>query len=146
MVSMTAMTPPFRTKGLTWKGAREFYDRVVPGGAAAVARACGPELRPFLEEPVLPSSWYDVLPIVKVAATAAKLAGKPADVMVRENAAFVARRDMGGVYRFILSMVPPDTVALRLGRLSLQYFDFGTEKSERRGPKEVRTTRTGIPG
>lgn len=135
----------FRTKGLTWRGAREFWDRRVPGGAAAVAAGCAPEHRRLLEDAVLASAWYDALPIVPIAAVAAELAGVPLAELVRENAVYVARRDVTGVHRFLLSLVSPETVAVRLGKVSLQYFDFGTEESRRISAGVVQTARRGIP-
>ena len=144
MVTNASNDPVFRTKGLTWRGAREFWDQRVPGGTAAVLAACTPEQRLLLSEAVLASAWYPVMPIVPITAIAARLAGVRLDVLVRENAAYIATRDVNGVYRFLLSLVSPEIVALRLGKVSLQYFDFGSEES-RVIEGGVVTLRRGIP-
>ena len=96
-------TSGFRTKGLTYASARAYYDVAVPGGAAAVSEAIaktGDEaLAAFFNQPFTSGSWYDVLPIATISAFAARLRGVSHAQLVRENAAWVAKRDLAGVYR-----------------------------------------------
>jgi len=105
---------PFHAKGLVYRGARSFYDLKVPGGAAALRDHLSPALATFFyEERFVPGSWYDILPIVPISEVAAGLWGVTHAQLVRENAAWVARRDIHGVYRFLLKLASPSIVAQR---------------------------------
>jgi hypothetical protein len=64
---------------------------------------------------------------------------------VRENAAWVARRDLRGVYKIILSLASVEAVAMRLGGLSMRYFDFGSAETRKLGPSSIESDRVGIP-
>ena len=140
---------PFRAKGLVYGGAREYWEKRVPGGVAAlrdtVAATGDLALARFIETPFVASGWYDALPIVPLSAVAARLAGVPQAQLVRENAAWLAERDLHGVYRVILMVASVEMVAMRLGKLSMQYFDFGQAESVRVRDKVVESRRSGIP-
>ena len=119
----------FRAKGLVYLGAREYYNEVVPGGAAAVRAAIADTgdraLSAFFEQHFVASGWYDILPVATISAFAARLRGIPHAQQVRENSAWLAKRDLRGVYRILVSMSSVAMVAMRLPRLSMRYFDFG---------------------
>jgi hypothetical protein len=140
---------PFRTKGLVYQGAREYWEQRVPGGVVAIERtvtATGDaELARFLATRFVPSAWYDALPIAPLSAVAARLLGIPHAQLVRDNAAWLAKRDLHGVYRAILALASVESVALRLGKLSMRYFDFGRADAARTGDKVVESRRFGIP-
>lgn len=137
---------PFHAKGLVYQGARDFYAQRIPGGLEALEPNLEDELREFFfEQQFLAGSWYDVLPIVPLSRRAAHLAGLTHPALVRENAAWVANRDMNGVYRFALKLASPAAVASRLPRLSMQYFDFGDASGEQTGDGRFETWRYGIP-
>jgi hypothetical protein len=140
---------PFRAKGLVYRGAREYWDERVPGGVAAVVGAMNDtgetSLGRFLANPFLASGWYDVLPIGPLSAAAARLSGVPHAQLVRDNAAWLAHRDLRGVYRVILALASVKTVAHRLGGLSMQYFDFGRAETVPISERVVESRRYGIP-
>jgi hypothetical protein len=137
---------PFHAKGLVFGGARQFWEHSVPGGVAAVQQAVGDiALAEFAKGPFLASGWYDVLPIVPLSATAARLRGIPHSQFIRENAAWLAERDLRGVYRVILALASVEMVALRLGKLSMRYFDFGRAETNRLGAHSIESVRRGIP-
>lgn len=136
---------PFHAKGLVYQGARHFYAARVRGGLEAFRRHLEPELAEFFDQPFLAGSWYDILPIVSLSQTAARLSGLAHHQLVRQNAAWVAERDMNGVYRFALKLTSPAAVVSRLPRLSLQYFDFGRAEGEMTGDRRFETWRHGIP-
>lgn len=142
-------TSPFHAKGLVYGGAREFWDLKVPGGCAAVQRAVGSagdtELARFFEQPFLAGGQYDVLPIVALSAMAARLRGIAHAQHVRENAAWLAERDLRGVYRVFLTVASIEMVASSLGRLSMKYFDFGRAETSRLGDRRLESRRYGIP-
>lgn len=137
---------PFHAKGLVYQGARDYFERQVPGGAAAVARSLAPPLaRFFTEQPFVAGGWYDVMPIVAISAAAASVAGLSHATLVRQNAAWLAHRDVNGVYRALLRVARPEAVAARLPRASMQYFNFGSAEGEQVGAGHYESTRTGIP-
>jgi hypothetical protein len=152
---MTAQPPQgfvgstFRTKGLVYLGAIEFWDKVVPGGTEAVGRALvdagHPEVAALIETHFIPGAWYPVFPIVTCAVAAARLRSMQVGPHIRENAAWIARRDLRGVYRMILSVASVDAVAKRLGPLSMRYFDFGASETREVRPGVVESDRIGIP-
>ena len=140
---------PFHAKGLVYSGAREYWQQRVPGGIDAVRAALvatgDAELAGFLDTRFVASSWYDALPIVPLSAVAARLGGVPHAQLVRDNAAWLAERDLHGVYRVILMVASIEMVAMRLGKLSMQYFDFGRTETIRVRERVVESRRHGIP-
>jgi hypothetical protein len=157
--TMAAMVPafpafapgasPFHAKGLVFTGARDFYDATVPGGMAALLKGIestgDTPLAEFLRKPFLASGWYDILPILAMSATAARLRQMQHAQLVRENAAWLAERDLRGVYRMVLAILSIEAVATRLGKLSMQYFDFGSAETRKIGDRTVESVRSGIP-
>jgi hypothetical protein len=141
-------SPRSCTKGLVFHGARDFYDLFVPGGGSAVA-ACAaranPELGSFFSAPKLAGGWYDVMPIVPLSRAASELLAVPHAQLVRDNAAWLARRDLHGVYRFLLRLASIESVAMRLPALSMRYFDFGGADGRMIGPNVMESSRFGIP-
>jgi hypothetical protein len=139
----------FRTKGLVYQGAVDFWNERVPGGVAAVRQALvdsqhqGAAL--LFEEKMLAGGWYPVMPILPSAVAAARLRKMPVAAHVRENAVWVAQRDLRGVYKIILAVATIEAVAMRLGGLSMRYFDFGSADTRKAGPREVESDRVGIP-
>ena len=140
----------FRAKGLVYQGAVDFWNERVPGGVAAVRQALVDSQHPlaallFDEEAALAGGWYPVMPILPSAVAAARLRKMPVAAHVRENAVWVAERDLRGVYKIILSVASIEAVAMRLGGLSMRYFDFGNADTRKTGPHEVESDRVGIP-
>jgi hypothetical protein len=151
LVTAQGVVAPFRTKGLVFRGAFDFYDGLVPGGAVAViAHAVTwnpslPGLGRFLSQSFVAGGWYDVLPIVPLSRAAARLGGLTHRRIIRDNAAWMARRDLHGVYKVVLQLASVEMVAMRLPRLSLRYFDFGSSTGAMVGPKQMTSQRIGIP-
>jgi hypothetical protein len=83
--------------------------------------------------------------ILPSAVAAARLRKIPIATHVRENAVWVAHRDLRGVYKMILGVASIEAVVMRLGGLSMRYFDFGGADTRKVGPKEVESDRVGIP-
>jgi hypothetical protein len=141
---------PFHAKGLVFTGARDYYEATVPGGMAAllarIESTGDTPLADFLRKPFVAGGWYDTLPILAMSATAARLRQMPHAQLVRENAAWLAERDLRGVYRMVLALMSIEAVATRLSKLSMQYFDFGSAESRKIGDRTVESVRSGIPG
>jgi hypothetical protein len=142
-------TSPFKTKGLTLRAATEYYDQVIPGGTAAVKRAvlaAGDEgLATFMDTPFMASGWYDALPARTMSLHAARLLGVPHPQFMRDNGAWMADRDLRGVYRIILGLASVEMVALRLPRLSQMYLNFGSAEAIRVRERQVEAHVYGMP-
>jgi hypothetical protein len=139
----------FRTKGLVYQGALEFWEREVPGGAAAVIHALEDsgqgEVSSLFGTRFVPGAWYPVFPILAGGVAAARVRRIPVAQHIRENAAWIAKRDLRGVYRVILTLTSVEAVAMRLGALSMRYFDFGGAETRRVRAGVVESERVGIP-
>jgi hypothetical protein len=98
-----------------------------------------------LHDKIVAGGWYPVLPVLASAVAAARLRKMPVAQHVRENAVWVAQRDLRGVYKIILSVASVEAVAMRLGGLSMRYFDFGTADTRKVGPAAIVSDRAGIP-
>jgi hypothetical protein len=141
----TSVETKFRAKGLVFLGAREFYAAHVPGGWDGVLSQLSPEGAAFFTQTFLSGNWYDVMPILPLSAAAARASGKLQSRLVRENAEWLARRDLRGIYRLIVAVASVEMVAQKLPDLSLRYFDFGRAEGKMVGEKVFESNRFGIP-
>ena len=128
-----------------YRGAQDFYALRVPGGVEAVAVRLDPLERAFFDQRFLPGGWYDARHIFAISGAAADASGITHAQLVRENAAWVARRDIHGVYRFLLRLASPSAAAVRLPRASMQYFDFGTAEAKLDDDGRCVAVQAGIP-
>lgn len=137
----------FKTKGLVFIGAWDYYQKVIPGGAKAVcAKLQDDEIRKFFEQHFYIGLKYDVFPIVPISQAAAGLANLSHRELVMGNAKWVAHRDAKGVYRFVLKLSSVKLVAQMLPWVSLQYFNFGsTTGSVLADDKTLDAVQHGIP-
>lgn len=137
---------PFHVKGIAYRHAQSYYQSHVPGGLAAVASALDdPELRAFLVQEFLSASWYDVLPFVAIDAAAARACSTSMSRFVRECAHWQAQHELSGVYRVLLRLFSPNTVAAVLPRLSAQYYDFSTVRTCDSNAEGITVVRSGLP-
>lgn len=137
---------PFRIKGVAYRGHLEYVERFVPGGNAAVLAALNrPELDAFFAQPFLASTRYDVFPLAIAGIGCARVTGQPFRQFVRERSKWQANEDVNGVYRWMLRITSPETVAARLPRLISQYFDFGEQRIDVMEKGHLRAARTGMP-
>jgi hypothetical protein len=136
---------PFRAKGLVFLGARDYYAAHVTGGSDAVRAHLEPNVATFFNQNFLTGGWYDAMPILPISLAAARASGKPFPKLVRENAEWVAKRDLRGIYKIIVAMASIETVAERLPDLSLRYLNFGRAEGKMVGDKLFESQRFGIP-
>lgn len=138
-------TSPFRARGLLYQGAVDFWDAIFPGGIAAVRRVLEPELATFFSQMFIPSLAFDAMPIVPLSAAVAQALGKPHYELVRDNARWLAERDLRGVHRLLLGVLSPSTVATRLPKAALRYFEFGSAEATMAGDKRCDARQHDIP-
>lgn len=137
---------PFRIKGTGYRGHLEYVEANVPGGVRAMGEHFeDPRLARFFEQPFLAASLYDLHPLIAAAAPCAAILGVTPREFVDRRSRAQAPKDVGGVYRFLLAMVPTRSVARRVPQLFAQVFDFGRADVTRDEAGEVDATFEGIP-
>jgi hypothetical protein len=125
---------PYRQKGHGYLGDMAFFDRVVPGGSAAVVASIrGASLRAFLEQRFHASEWYDAYPGVALHRAAARLCRQPFDLL-RERAGAYHAETAGTLYHALLRCVSTENVALWGPRVASIYFEFGKIQTQVEGP------------
>jgi hypothetical protein len=129
---------PFHVKGVLYMGTQKYFSTEVPEGLARLAETLDdPGVRDFIQQKFLPSSWYDVLPVAALIRAEAEVCHQTVPGYLRKRAAFQAREDISGVYRWLLKLASPEMVALKLPRLLTQVFDFGDSYTERMDERSV---------
>jgi serine/threonine protein kinase len=137
---------PFHIKGIAYRGMVQLIERRVPGGLPGLLRELDDgRIVPFLRQPFLAASWYDILPMMPINATIARVLGKPLDVLGREQGAQQARHDVEQVYRRVFDAMTFDNVPSVLARFGRQYYDFGDCTGEQISPGHVVVLREGLP-
>jgi len=137
---------PFHVKGLLLLGYIQYCDDTVPGGFAAVReRLFDPAPQAFFSQPFVVGGWYDALPIVAMARSAALVAGIPHVEFLRRHAAWQADRDVNGVYRLMLKLASPQQVILALPGAAKRYFDFVRSEVRSVAPGRWEVTLHGVP-
>jgi len=136
---------PFRVKGHGLRARMDVYDRVVPGGRAAVIAAIDDEaIRSYLSQPILAASWYDLFAHAALDIAAADLRKKSAWESVASASALQAENDARGIYRLLLKVVSPHVLINKLGKITAQYFDQGTVEVDRVDDRAARMRLSGI--
>jgi hypothetical protein len=137
---------PFRIKGTVYRGHLEWVAENAPGGLEGVNRAYrDPRLAPYMSQQFLPSSWYDLLPVVTSAYVVARVCHLGFDEFLRMRTRIQAQRDLGGVYKLLLKLTSPANVVNRYAAVQQQYFSFGTATAELIAPRTARVQRGQIP-
>lgn len=136
---------PYRVKGHGLRARMAIYDRVVPGGSAAVLAALDdPAVRDYLSAPILAASWYDLFAHAALDRAAAGLRRMPAWESVASASAIQAKSDASGIYSLLLRLVSPHTLVRKLGAISAQYFDHGKIDAVKLEDRAARLTYGGI--
>jgi hypothetical protein len=137
---------PFGIKGTVYKRHLEYVAEVVPGGVAASLEGLpSPDYARFFEQQFLAASFYDIFPLLVAAGPCATLMKTTAHDFVAKRARDQAPKDLNGVYRFLLAMVPTASVARRLPQLLQQMFNFGSAEALRDEPGSVSAAILGLP-
>ena len=137
---------PFRVKGHGLRARMAVYDRIVPGGRAAVLAAIEDvAVREYLSGPILAASWYDCFAHAVLDIAAADVRKMTAWESVATASALQAEQDAGGIYSLLLKVVSPHLLIRKLGAISAQYFDHGEVLVEKVDAQTARLTRSGIP-
>ena len=137
---------PFRQRGSVYLSNFEFWERIVPGGVAAVrAQVNDPAMDRFLGQRFASSDFYDALPSAFLSVAAARVRKVPLYQHLREHGVFLAERSFSGFSSILLRVLSTEVVASWLPRLSASYHEFGTVETSRAGPGVIRGQRRGMP-
>jgi hypothetical protein len=116
---------PFHAKGVLYLGTQSFFAENVRGGLDALASEIQDEaLRAFITQKFLPASLYDVMAVPALVAYEARALRMGHDDYLLHRTRYQAKKDLGGVYAWLLRLASPRLVATRLPRIMLQMFDF----------------------
>src|SRR6478736_448451 len=98
-------TGPFHVKGVLYLGTQKYFQTEVPGGLERLAETLDdPSVKAFIQQKFLPSSLYDVLPVAPLIRAEAEVCHQTVPSYLRKRAAFQAREDISGVYRWLLKL------------------------------------------
>jgi hypothetical protein len=123
--------PEYCVKGNVYLGTKAYFEEKVPGGLETLYGAIRePELLAFLQQKFLTVAWYDVLPAVPLIRAEARAVGLSVRAYLEQRSAYQAEHDLSGVYRFLLQVVGTENVALRLPRVFVQIFNFGSSEMQ----------------
>ncbi|APR87364.1 hypothetical protein A7982_12713 [Minicystis rosea] len=137
---------PFRAKGVLYLGTQSFFDTNLLGGTEKlVADIAEPERRAFITQKFLPSGWYDVMPVPGLIAYEARALRMTLDQYLVHRTRWQAKKDLGGVYGWVLKLASPAAVATRLPKVFSQMFDFATAPPGVVTGKQVTATMGGVP-
>lgn len=137
---------PFRIKGTAYRGHMAYVAEHLPGGVPAMlAIVADPALREFYQQTFLAASFYDLYPLVAAGSICARMANVSLDKFVGVRTNYQAQRDVQGIYKVLLKVTSPETLAVRLPRLVGQYLDFGAAETHRIAPRHVAGEQTGTP-
>ncbi len=137
---------PFRVKGVLYLGTQSFFTEHVGGGMEALAsEITDPALRTFITQKFLASSLYDVTPVPALIACEARALRMTLDDYLLHRTRHQAKKDLGGVYAWLLRLASPRLVATRLPKIMLQMFDFAEAEIVSDEPKETVARLGNIP-
>jgi len=137
---------PFRVKGVLYLGTQSFFTEHVGGGMDALAsEITDATLRAFITQKFLPSSLYGVTPVPALSAYEARPLPMTPDAYPLPRPAHQAKKDLGGVYGWLLRLASPRLVATRLPKIMLQMFDFAEAEIVSDEPNETVARLGNIP-
>lgn len=137
---------PFRIKGMPYRGLAVMVARAVPGGMDGFCNALDDaRLAPFFRQTFLASGRYDVLPLVPLFATLARILKMPFEALVTEASAAQAKYDAKTVFKAMWSTTTVEGIAERIRRFGLQYFDFGEYEGTVPEPNRLVLVHPGVP-
>jgi hypothetical protein len=137
---------PYRIKGTAYRGHMAYVAEHLPGGVPAMLDCVAdPALRAFYQQTFLAASFYDIYPLVAGGHVCARMASTTFEGFVRVRTRYQAERDVAGVYKMLLKLTSPESLALRLPRLVGQYLDFGKADAHLVKPGHVVGTQAGTP-
>jgi hypothetical protein len=140
-------TSPFRINGVFYIGLRRYIEERTPRGLDGLTAALDDaELTAFARQTFLATSFYDLLPIVPLTETLARLQKKSFAEFVRRRARAQANADCEGVYRAFIGRNGGERELLDgIVKTSGRIYDFGAVEYAHVRPGLADITRTEVP-
>ena len=135
----------FQIKGVAYLGHLDYCQEFIPGGKERFLASLPALLRPFFQQPFLPSNWYDVFPLMAAGQVCADLLGLTYYEFVRLRAVHQAKKDIKGIYHIFFAIFSVKSIAVKLPKLFFQYFNFGEICLLKSEPSRVELERRGVP-
>lgn len=113
-------------KGTGWLAARDYLVQV--HGAECIEkirRTLSPEDQALFAKPVLPISWLDYGAYMRFMLAADRLLGRGDTRLLSDASTFNAKKDLGGIYKFFISLTSPEFIINNAGRVWNQYYNRG---------------------
>lgn len=137
---------PYGIKGSAFNGVKTYMEKHVPGGMKALLEQSKDEnLTKFMNQPFLPSAFYDVFAIALLRYHAAKMLEIDYDQHVFDGAAHQFNLDINGVYKVLLRVVSPMKVISRVAAATNNYFNFAPAAVEKVDNNSAILFRTDFP-
>ncbi len=137
---------PFHIKGNSYRGHMRFIGQQIAGGLPAMLAALPSDpLRQFAGQTFLPGGWYDFLPYAAICRTSARIRGVTYLQHLDDATRWQFKDDLNGIYRTLLRVVGPRSVANRITIMASNFFDFGSAKAVLIEDKRFEAIRTGVP-
>src|SRR5262249_14398392 len=117
---------PFRVRGGTICGLLDYLEERAPGKLAAMLDLVSDEaIRTYMQTIFLATAWYDFVPTLRFAETAAEVLGTSTAHLLSHHAAWQVQRDVRGVNRLLMKFVSPEAVVARSSGVFERYYNFG---------------------
>lgn len=94
-------------------------------GYDQVLAALSPDDRAVLQKPIVTASWVDYGVYLRWMLTADKVLGKGDFAVVHEINRYSARKDTGGIYKFLLRIISTETIISNAAGAWRQFYDTG---------------------
>jgi hypothetical protein len=128
-------TSPFLVKGSYY---RELQERLVDWDGIMGAVDDG-AVREFGLQRFLATEWYDYLPVLLMARALGIYLDCPADQAIGDQAVKSARRQLSGIYKFVLSFASPEVGMRRMSNVYRHIYSFGRCEISISGDRAVST-------
>ena len=117
-----------KTKGTNWIAMKDYLHKTFTAEQLKTLNEAldDESKRLFNDRTILQVSWVDYSVYMKILIVADRILGNGDLELLRKANYYCARRDISGVYRFLVSLVSPKTVINALGKLLARYYDRGT--------------------
>ncbi len=138
---------PFHVKGLAYKGLLHFVTTKIDGGIGVLAASMrDAQLRDYVTQTFLASTFYDALPLVSASAAAATLANVPLETFAQNQGRAQAKYDAEHAYKAFVQGRSIDDFPSRCKLIAGRYYDFGEWEANSFSPGTITFVARGIPG
>lgn len=114
-----------RIKGFAIRGLLRYLKEVKPGAAPELISRLSPEAQAAFESPIVPSGMYPYRAFAELLREIDRATGTGDLSRCEDIGDFAARQDINGVFKMMVSVFSPKTIAERSGIFWSRYCDTG---------------------